>query len=92
MPRRTLSLTVDERAELERTRDRDPRPYLREATAALRTIAAGQSPHAVARHGLHKPRKPETVERWLTTFEQHGLSGLVHRPRGHRGCSPAAGR
>ncbi len=62
MPRRrTLPLTESQHQELVHHRDHDPRPYVRERCAALVKIADGQSPHAVARHGLLKPRDPDTV-------------------------------
>lgn len=89
MRRRTLSLTADQRAELEWTRDRDQRPYLRECAAALLKIAEGRSAHQVALHGLNKRRKPDTLYGWLDKYQRHGLAGLVHRPRGHRGFSPS---
>ena len=87
---RTLSLTTDQRADLEQTRDHDRRPYLREIAAALLKVADGQTAHHVARHGLHKPRDPDTVYRWLDVYAAQGLPGLVQRPRGHRGFSPCA--
>ena len=92
MPRRTLSLTPNQRRELEQVRDRDHRSYLREMAAGLLKIADGMAPYAVALRGLHKPRKPETVYRWLRKYEQGGRAALIHRPRGHRGGSPSAGR
>lgn len=85
---RTLVLTAAQRTELEQARDHDRRPYLRECAAALLKIADGMTAHAVARHGLHKPRDPDTVYRWLTAYAAEGLAGLVHQPRGHRGRSP----
>ena len=91
MRRRTLPLSEAQRAELEHARDRDHRPYLRERAAALLKIAQGQSPHAVARHGLHKRRKAATVYDWLNRYRERGLAGLVQRPRGHRGLSPRQG-
>ena len=92
MRARTLALSAAERAELEAARDRDPRPYLRERAAALLKVAAGQAPRRVALHGLHRPRQPKTVGRWLDAYERAGLAGLAQRPRGHRGFSPSAGR
>ena len=92
MSRRYLTLSEAQRAELERARDQEPRAYLREAAAALLKVAAGQVPATVARSGLLKPRKPETVYRWLNRFAQGGLAALVHRPRGHRGFSPRRGQ
>lgn len=85
---RTLVLSSAQRAELEAARDRDRRPYLRECAAALLKVADGATAHWVARHGLHKPRDPDTVYRWLDAYAAAGLAGLVHRPRGHRGLSP----
>src|SRR5690348_12814759 len=76
MPRRTLSLTPDQRRELERVRDRDRRPYLREMAAGLLKIADGMAPYAVARQGLHRRRKPETVYRWLRKYHHGGVSAL----------------
>ena len=78
---RTLDLTPEKRAELVRARDRDPRPYLREIAAALLKVAAGRSCRWVARHGLHKSRKPETVRRWLDRYLAGGLAALVQPAR-----------
>ena len=75
--RRTLELTASQRADLLQHRDHDPRPYVRERCAALLKIADGLSPHAVARHGLLKPRKPDTVYRWLDWYEKLGLQSVI---------------
>lgn len=91
MPRRTLALTPEQRQDLVATRDHDARAYLREMCAALLKVADGELAAHVARTGLHKPRDPDTVYRWLATYQAGGLAALVHRPRGHRGFSPSAG-
>ena len=67
--RRKLELTPEEQAELERVRDHNPRPYLRERAAALLKIAQGQTPHQVARQGLLKPRDPDSVYAWLNAYK-----------------------
>ena len=59
--RRTLRLKPREQQELEHYRDHDARPYVRERCSALLKIAAGESPHAVARQGLLQPRDPDTL-------------------------------
>ena len=92
MRRRTLILTDSQRAELTALRDHDRRPYLRERAAALLRIAAGESPHAVARHGILKPRAPDTLYDWLDRYAAQGVAGLIQLPRGHRGFSPSPGR
>lgn len=88
MHRRTLDLTLEQRAELVAIRDRDRRAYLRERAAALLQIADGASAHQVARHGLFRPRDPDTVYDWLNRYQQAGPAGLVQRPRRHRGLPP----
>ena len=87
-----LVLSASERAALIRQRDTDPRPYLREMCAALVKVADGLSARQVALTGLGRQRKPETVYRWLAKYRTGGIPALVHRPRGHRGISPSAGR
>ncbi len=74
---RTLDLTDAQRADLLEHRDHDPRPYVRERCAALLKIADGMPPHAVARHGLLKPRKPDTVYSWLDWYEKLGLRSVI---------------
>lgn len=69
--RRTLVLSPQERNELIRSRDREPRAYLREQAAALLKIADGQSPHAVARTGLLRCRDPDTVYGWLDYYDEY---------------------
>ena len=79
---RTLSLTAAQRRELEEARDHAAQPQVRERAAALLKVADGQTPHAVARGGLLKPRDPDTVYGWLDIFEQAGLAGLIARQHG----------
>jgi hypothetical protein len=80
--RRTLELTASQRQELIEHRDHDPHPYVRERCAALLKIADGQSAHAVACHGLLKPRDPDTVYSWLNHYEQAGVDGLLGYQQG----------
>lgn len=88
MKRRTLTLDHWQRLTLEQMRDHHPVPYLRERAAALLKIADGMSPHAIARHGLLKRRKADTVYAWLDAYQQYGLGGLYQKPRRRRGFSP----
>ena len=50
MTQRTLNLDADQRSQLERIRDHDQRPYLREKAAALLKVADGYSAHFIKRH------------------------------------------
>ena len=79
---RRISLTEEQRQELVRLRDHDPRPYVRERGAAVLKIAEGQSPHRVAQSGLLKPRDPDTIYAWLGRYEAVGIAGLIAHPHG----------
>jgi hypothetical protein len=82
MVRRALTLTEEQRQELLKLRDHDPRPYVRERGAAILKIAEGQSPHRVAKSGLLKPRDPDTVYAWLDRYQTQGAPGLIAHPQG----------
>src|ERR1051325_9656003 len=83
--RRTLRVKTREQRELEDYRDHDTRPYVRERCGALLKIAQGETPHAVARQGLLKPRDPDTLYGWLQVYEEEGVAGLVtHQHGGER--------
>ena len=82
--RLTLELTPTQEQELIQHRDHDARHDVRERCAALLKIAAGRSPHWVAKHGLLKERDPDAVYNWLRWYRQTGLSGLLaHRHGGN---------
>jgi hypothetical protein len=83
-PRRTLTLTEEQRQHLLQSRDHAPQPYVRERCAALLKIADGLSPYAVARHGLLRPRDPDTVYAWLTRYQEQGLPGVLTHQHGGR--------
>jgi hypothetical protein len=64
MPKRlTLNLIPEQREELERMRDRHPKPYLRERAPALLQIADGRSGRDVA---LHRLLKSGTLTRFMS--------------------------
>lgn len=80
--RRTLTLTNDARNELLAYRDHHPSPQVRERCAAMVKIADGHAPHWVAKHGLLKERDPDTVYKWLNSYEVKGVAGLVDGQQG----------
>jgi transposase len=82
MTRRTLPLEPGQRQALTEYRDHDPRPFVRERCAALLKVADGQAPYAVARHGLLRPRDPDTVYHWLALYQDEGLDGLIAHTHG----------
>jgi hypothetical protein len=83
----TIVLEPKQQRELEHTRDRDKKPYLRERAAALLKIADGKSARQVALDGLLKPRDPDSVYSWVHRYETEGLKGL--RVKAGRGRKPA---
>lgn len=87
MPRSTLALNAAEQTALERLRQTAAQPYLRERAAAILKVAAGQSVTQVAHEGLLRPRKIETVCRWLARYRTEGVAGLTIRSG--RGRKPA---
>jgi hypothetical protein len=80
--RRTLRLKTREQRELAHYRDHDARPYVRERCSAVLRIAAGETPHAVARQGVLKPRDPDTLYGWLDLYEEEGMAGLLAHQQG----------
>lgn len=88
----TLKLAPYRIKTLEQMRDHHPTPYLREKAAALLKIAGGQSISEVARHGLLKKRKADTVGGWVKAYRLHGLGGLYQAGRRKRSFSPRTGR
>lgn len=84
---RALVLTEEQRQALLRIRDTDPKPYRRERAAALLKVASGIPAAHVARSGLLRRRKPDTVYGWLNRFLEAGIAGLALRPG--RGRKPA---
>jgi winged helix-turn helix protein len=87
MPRRQLVLSETERQVLVKQRDHAPEPYLRERAAALLKIADGLPAARVAKAGLLRPRRPETVYAWLERYQAAGWAGLRVQPG--RGRKPA---
>mgnify|MGYP003288935070 CR=1 FL=1 len=92
MKQRSLEVSQEQRKELQHTRNRDHRAYMRECAAALLKIADGQSANSVAQFGLHHKRDPDTLYRWLNKYLSGGLQALVHKPSARRGFSPSARR
>jgi hypothetical protein len=84
---REMPLTDAERQELIQARDHDPKPYVRERAAAILKVAEGMPAARVARHGLLRPRNPDTVYTWLDRFLIDGIAGLRILPG--RGRKPA---
>jgi hypothetical protein len=88
MARRVLVLSAEQRRELLDWRDHAAKPWQRERAAALLKVADGTPAALVARTGLLKPRDPDTLYSWLTTYATGGCSQLMTLRVG-RGRKPA---
>ena len=84
---RIVPITPRQRTQLERIRETDPKPYRRERAAAILKVADGTPAAVVARAGLLRPRKADTVYAWLDRFHAKGIDGLTIEPG--RGRKPA---
>ena len=84
---RPFLLTTIERQTLTELRDHGPKAYLRERAAALLKVADGTPAARVARDGLVRPRKPDTVYAWIDRFIDAGIAGLSMQAG--RGRKPA---
>ena len=82
-----IDLTSQQQTELEKMRDTDKRPYMREHATAILKIAAGMSGLQVALNGLLKPRDPDAVYDWFHRYQAEGIAGLSVKPG--RGRKPA---
>ena len=83
--RRMLSLTQEQRSELESMRDHQDKAHLREKASILLKIADGLSPHAAAQSGGLKAHHPDTIYKWLDWYETDGLKRLeVQKGRGRK--------
>lgn len=82
-----ITLSPEQRRELEHARDHHEKVYVRERAAALLKIADGMSGRQVALQGLSKQYNPDTVYAWVRRYQQDGLAGLLVQPG--RGRKPA---
>lgn len=88
-----IELTAKQRQELEKARDHHQKPYVRERAAAILKVADGISGLQVARHGLLKERRPDTVYGWIHGYKAEGFAALIiKKGRGRKPAfSPSAG-
>jgi hypothetical protein len=79
--------------ELEQVRDHHPKAYVRVKAAGILKVWSGTSRRQVARSGLLKPVRRETVQQWIVRYQQGGVAGLlVKAGRGRKPAfSPCAG-
>jgi hypothetical protein len=84
---RPLPLSAADRQALLHLRNHASKAYLRERSAALLKIADGCPAAVVARTGLLRARKPDTLYRWRDRFLADGVDGLTIRSG--RGRKPA---
>jgi hypothetical protein len=73
--------------ELEQVRDHHPKAYVRVKAAGILKVWAGASRRHVAQHGLLKPVRRETVQRWIVGYQHEGVVGLL--VKSGRGRKPA---
>jgi transposase len=85
--RRTVSVSAEQRQELDAVIAHHPKPYVRERAATIRKVADGAVAAQVARTGLFQPRDQDTIYAWLDRYQAEGVSGLLNRPG--RGRKPA---
>ncbi len=85
MVQRRILLSDVQRQELLQMRDNADKPYLRERAAAILAVADGTPAAAVARSGLHRYRKADTVYDWLNRYVAEGIKGLqIREGRGRK--------
>ena len=83
----SLSLTPAQVQELEQVRDHHPKAYVRVKAAGILKVWQGASRRQVAKSGLLKPVRRETVQAWIVRYQHDGVAGLL--VQAGRGRKPA---
>jgi transposase len=80
-----ISLTSEQKHELENLLLHHDKPYIREKAAAILKVAQGQSGVHVAKEGLLKKRRKNTVYDWIYRYQSEGIAGLfIKKGRGRK--------
>src|SRR5260221_985776 len=66
--------------ELEQVRDHHPLAYVRVKAAGILKVRQGQSMRQVAKSGLLKSVRRETVKAWIVRYQHDGVAGLLVQP------------
>lgn len=83
MEKLKIELSPAEQKELEKVRDTHVKAYMREKASAILQIASGKSGLEVARRGLLKARRKNTIYDWVKLYKCEGIAGfLVKSGRG----------
>lgn len=72
-----FDIPQSEVAQLKRMVKRHPKAYVRERASALLQIQAGKSGLEVARQGLLRPRRENTIYEWVSRYKANGLASLL---------------
>ncbi len=81
----SISLTLAQVQELEQVRDHHSLAYVRVKAAGILKVRQGQSLRHVAKNGLLKPVRRETVKAWIVRYQHDGVvskrgRASVHSP------------
>src|SRR6266576_283394 len=82
----SVSFSPAQVQELEQVRDHHPQAYVRIKAAGILKVRQGQSLRQVAKSGLLKPMRRETVKAWIVRYQHDGVAGLRVQPG--RGRTP----
>ena len=74
-----LEITKDEQQVLERIVSTGEKAYMRERASAILQISKGRSGLQVAKSGLLKKRRENTVYEWVRRYRAEGIKGLENR-------------
>jgi len=83
----SVTFSLAQVQELEQVRDHHPLAYVRVKAAGILKVRQGQSLRQVAKNGLLKPLRRETVKAWIVRYQHDGVAGLLVQPG--RGRKPA---
>jgi transposase len=76
----SLSLPTAQVQELDQIRDHHPKAYVRVKAAGILKVWQGASRRQVAKSGLLKPVRRETVQAWILRYQHDGVAGLLVQP------------
>jgi hypothetical protein len=83
----SVTLSPAQVQELEQVRDHHSLAYVRVKAAGILKVRQGQSMRQVAKSGLLKSVRRETVKAWIVRYQHDGVAGLLVQPG--RGRKPA---